>query len=144
MGLRSPCLAGGEFNLWRSPSENASTPRRAASDVLEGKLLPYQLKGRTIVVGPSRNVALGTLAVLWYVATGTGTGTGIGIGIGTGTGTGTTLVSSTEVHASAIDALQQGRYILGASPWVLYLSLALSMWLVFFAFDRALKVAQLV
>jgi CHASE2 domain-containing sensor protein len=98
--------------------------------VLEGKLLPDQLKGRTIVVGQSRNVALGTLAVLWYVATGTGTGT--------------TLVSSTEVHASAIDALQQGRYILGASPLVLYLSLALSMWLVFFAFDRALKVAQLV
>jgi hypothetical protein len=37
--------------------------------VLEGKLLPDQLKGRTIVVGQSRNVALGTLAVLWYVAT---------------------------------------------------------------------------
>ncbi|MEB0060380.1 hypothetical protein QN413_27045, partial [Variovorax sp. LG9.2] len=84
-------------------------PSISYSDVLEGKLLPDQLKGRTIVVGPSRNVALGTLAVLWYVATGTGTGIGTGIG----TGTGTTLVSSTEVHASAIDALQQGRYILG-------------------------------
>ncbi|MEB0060381.1 hypothetical protein QN413_27055, partial [Variovorax sp. LG9.2] len=62
-------------------------PPISYADVLEGKLLPDQLKGRTIVVGPSRNVALGTFAVLWYVATGTGTGT--------------TLVSSTEVHASA-------------------------------------------
>ena len=99
------------------------------SEVLEGKLLPDQLRGRTIVVGPSRNVALGAFAVLWYVSSGSGSGI--------------TLVSSTEVHASDIDALQQGSYVLGASPLVLYLSLAISLFLMFFAFDKVPKAAPL-
>ena len=108
-----------------------SHPSIPYSDVLEGKLLPDQLKGRTIVVGPSRDVTLGALAVLWYVSSGSGSGSG------------TTLVSSTEVHASAIDALQQGSYMLGASPLVLYLSLAISLFLAFLAFDKVPKAAPL-
>ena len=110
-----------------------SHPSISYSDVLEGKLLPDQLKGRTIVVGPSRNVALGSLAVLWYVSSDSSTGTG----------TGTTTVSSTEVHASAIDALQQGNYILTASPLVRYLTLAIPLFFMFFAFDKLPKAAPL-
>ncbi|CAN5918214.1 hypothetical protein BH11PSE13_BH11PSE13_04320 [soil metagenome] len=57
---------------------------------------------------------------------------------------GTELVSSTVVHASAIDALQHGTQVTVATPFVIYATVAFLIWTVFFAFDRMPKFAPLV
>lgn len=94
-------------------------------EVLEGKLRVDELKGRTIVVGPSLD---STLSMPMYVSSAHGT----------------KLVSSTEVHARAIDAMQQGAQVSVAAPFVLYASIAFLIWTVLLAFDRMSKFAPLV
>ncbi|QNK72917.1 CHASE2 domain-containing protein [Variovorax sp. PAMC28562] len=103
----------------------AAHPSISYSEVLAGKLSADRLKGRIVVVGPTNGVPLGRQ---WYVSGSSGA----------------TLVTSTEVHASAIDALQQGTYVSVAPPVVLGLAMALSILAVLFAFDKLPKAAPLV
>ena len=56
---------------------------------------------------------------------------------------GVVLVSSTEVHASFIDSLQQGTQVAVAAPFAIYACLALFIWISFFWFERMSKVAPL-
>lgn len=94
-------------------------------EVLEGKLEPHRLEGRTVVVGPSLDSAFGVPMYLTRER-------------------GPTLVSSAEVHATAIDALQQGTQVSVAGPFVLYTCTAFLIWTLFFAFDKMARVAPLV
>ena len=108
------------------PFARSAVHRTVSFDqVLQGELRVDELKGRTILVGPSLD---STLSMPVYVAGPHGA----------------TLVSSTDVHASAIDALQQGTEVSVATPFAIYACIAFLIWATLFMFDRISKIAPLV
>lgn len=57
---------------------------------------------------------------------------------------GAMLVSSTDVHASAIDALQQGTQVSVTTPFAIYVYVAFLIWAVLFTYDKSSVFAPLV